>query len=79
MSVRKNRYGQFHYGESYYYAPIPLNDVSAGNLKSGSIYSMRYNGVNFILQGSDAAGNATPGDVLSGKTFTNDEGNQTNK
>jgi len=23
--VRKNRYGQFHYGESYYYAPIPLN------------------------------------------------------
>ena len=48
------------------------NDVSAGNLKVGSIYSMRYNGTNFILQGSDAAGNAIPGDVLSGKTFSTD-------
>lgn len=53
------------------------NDVSAGNLKAGSIYSMRYNGTNFILQGSDAAGDATPGDVLSGKTFSNDGGEQT--
>ncbi len=53
------------------------NDISAGNLKAGSIYSMRYNGVNFILQGSDAAGDAIPGDVLSGKTFSNDEGEQT--
>ena len=53
------------------------SDVAAGNLKAGSIYSMRYNGTNFILQGSDAAGNATPGDVLSGKTFTNDSGEQT--
>ena len=53
------------------------NDVSASNLKAGSIYSMRFNGTNFILQGSDAAGNATPGDVLSGKTFTNDSGEQT--
>lgn len=51
-------------------------DVSAGNLKAGSIYTMRYNGANFILQGSDAAGNATPGDVLSGKTFSNDSGEQ---
>ena len=48
------------------------NDVSAGNLKTGSIYSMRYNGTNFILQGSDAAGDATTADVLSGKTFSND-------
>lgn len=53
------------------------NDVSAGNLKAGSIYSMRYNGTNFILQGSDAAGDATPGDVISGKTFSNDGGEQT--
>ena len=52
------------------------NDVSAGNLKTGSIYTLRYNGINFILQGSDAAGNATPADVLSGKTFTNDQGDQ---
>jgi hypothetical protein len=49
------------------------NNVSAGNLRVGSIYSMRYNGTNFILQGSDSAGNATPGDVLSGKTFSNNE------
>jgi len=52
------------------------NNVSAGNLKAGSIYTLRYNGTNFILQGSDAAGNATPGDVLSGKTFSNDQGEQ---
>ena len=50
------------------------SDVAAGNLKAGSVYSMRYNGTNFILQGSDAAGNATPGDVLSGKTFSSDAG-----
>jgi len=49
------------------------NNVSAGNLKAGSIYSMRYNGANFILQGSDSSGNAIPGDVLAGKTFSNDE------
>ena len=48
-------------------------DVSAGNLKAGSIYTLRYNGTNFILQGSDSAGNATPADVLSGKTFSSDE------
>lgn len=53
------------------------NDVSAGNLKAGSIYSLRYNGTNFILQGSDAAGNAVSADVLSGKTFSNDAGDQT--
>lgn len=52
------------------------NDVSSGNLKAGSIYSLRYNGINFILQGSDAAGDATPAEVLSGKTFTNDLGEQ---
>lgn len=27
------------------------NDVAAGNLKAGSIYTLRYNGTNFILQG----------------------------
>lgn len=27
------------------------DDVSVGNLKAGSIYTMRYNGTNFILQG----------------------------
>jgi len=50
------------------------NDVVAGNLKAGSIYTLRYNGTNFILQGSDSAGNATPADVLASKTFSNDSG-----
>jgi hypothetical protein len=27
------------------------SDVSAGNLKAGSVYTLRYNGTNFILQG----------------------------
>jgi hypothetical protein len=53
------------------------NDVSAGNLKAGSIYTLRYNGTNFILQGEGGSGNAQPSDVLSGKTFTNDSGEQT--
>lgn len=52
------------------------NDVSAGNLKAGSIYTLRYNGTNFILQGEGGSGTAQPADVLSGKTFTNDAGEQ---
>lgn len=50
------------------------NDVSPGNLKAGSVYTLRYNGVNFILQGEGGEalqGNAIAGDVLSGKTFYN--------
>jgi len=50
------------------------NDVTAGFLKAGSIYTVRYNGTNFILQGSDSAGNATPDDVRAGKTFSSDAG-----
>ena len=50
------------------------NDVPAGFLKSGSIYTVRYNGTNFILQGSDSSGNATPDDVRAGKTFSSDAG-----
>jgi len=53
------------------------NDVSAGNLKTGSVYTFRYNGTNFILQGEGGSGNAQPSEVLSGKTFTNDIGEQT--
>lgn len=52
------------------------NDVAAGNLKAGSIYTLRFNGTNFILQGEGGGGTAQPGDVLSGKTFTNDDGEQ---
>jgi|GEM_PF-2932390 len=47
-------------------------DLPAGFLKAGSIYTVRYNGTNFILQGSDSSGNATPEHVLAGKTFSND-------
>jgi len=50
------------------------NDLVSGNLKAGSVYTVRYNGTNFILQGSDSSGNATPGDVTAGKTFSNDDG-----
>ena len=50
------------------------NDLVSGNLKAGSVYTVRYNGTNFILQGSDSAGNATPEDVTAGKTFSNDDG-----
>ncbi len=50
------------------------NDLVSGNLKAGSVYTVRYNGTNFILQGSDSSGNATPGDVRAGKTFSSDAG-----
>lgn|GEM_PF-6182448 len=53
------------------------NDVSAGNLKADSVYTLRYNGVNFILQGEGGGGTAQPGEVLAGETFTNDSGEQT--
>ena len=52
------------------------NDVAPGNLKAGSVYTLRFNGANFILQGEGGSGNAQPSDVLSGKTFTNDQGEQ---
>lgn len=51
--------------------------VGSGNLKAGSIYTLRYNGTAFILQGEGGAGNAVVSDVLSGKTFTNDSGELT--
>ncbi|KXG78298.1 outer membrane protein assembly factor BamB family protein [Thermotalea metallivorans] len=50
------------------------NDVTSGGLKAGSIYTLRYNGTNFILQGEGASGNATASDLLSGKTATTDAG-----
>jgi hypothetical protein len=48
------------------------NDLVSGNLKAGSVYTVRYNGTNFILQGSDSSGDAMPEHVLAGKTFSND-------
>lgn len=58
-------------------------DVSSGQLKVDSIVTMRYSATAnggtgaFILQGEGGSGNAQPSDVLSGKTFTNDNGEQT--
>ena len=52
------------------------NAITAGGLKAGIIYSMRYNATtgNFIVQGKGGGGNATAGDLLSGKTATVDTG-----
>ncbi len=43
------------------------------NLKS-SMYTLRYDGTNFILQGEGASGNATASDLLLNKTATTDAG-----
>ena len=48
--------------------------LTAGKLIAGSIYTLRYNGTNFILQGEGATGNATASDLLSGKTASTDAG-----
>jgi hypothetical protein len=50
------------------------NDVVAGQLRSGIIYTFRYNGTIFILQGEGASGNAAASDLLSGKTASTDAG-----
>jgi hypothetical protein len=43
-------------------------------LKLNGIYTLRYDGTNFILQGEGASGNATASNLLSGKTATTDAG-----
>lgn len=49
--------------------------LASGNLKANSIYTVRYNGSNFILQGEGGEyGTATPSDVLQGKTIGTDDG-----
>jgi len=53
------------------------NGIAVSNIKANGIYTLRYDGTNFILQGSDAAGNATPADILSGKTASTDLGDIT--
>jgi hypothetical protein len=51
------------------------NDIAAGNLKAGSIYTVRYNGTNFILQGEGGEyGTAQASDVLTGKTIGTENG-----
>ena len=51
------------------------NDIAAGNLKANSIYTVRYNGTNFILQGEGGEyGTAQASDVLAGKTIGTENG-----
>ena len=52
------------------------NDLSKDFLRKDMLYHIGYNGINFILLGKGGGGNAQPVDVLSGKTFTNDDGLQ---
>ncbi|MSU01922.1 hypothetical protein [Tissierella pigra] len=51
------------------------NALSSGNLKANSIYTVRYNGTSFILQGEGGEyGTALASDVLTGKTIGTEEG-----
>jgi hypothetical protein len=50
------------------------NGTDVTNLKANGIYTLRYDGTNFILQGEGASGTATASDLLSGKTATTDAG-----
>ena len=56
--------------------PIKKPNGNSAILKSGGIYTVRYNATsgNFILQGEGASGNATASDLLSGKTASTDAG-----
>ncbi|MBO9606616.1 MAG: hypothetical protein J7639_11725 [Paenibacillaceae bacterium] len=51
------------------------NNLTSGKLVLGSIYTLRYDGANFILQGEGGEyGTAVAADVLSGKTVGTDAG-----
>lgn len=51
------------------------NDMT--NLKNGGIYTVRFNGTNFVLQGEGGSGTAKASDLLLGKTATTDAGDIT--
>ena len=48
-----------------------------GSMKKDAVYTVRFNGTDFILQGEGGSGTALPEDVIVLKTFTNDNGEQT--
>lgn len=50
------------------------NVLTAGKLITNGVYTLRYDGTNFILQGEGGSGNATASDLLSGKTASTDAG-----
>lgn len=53
------------------------NGSTMTSLKASGIYTLRYDGVNFILQGEGASGDAAASDLLSGKTASTDAGDIT--
>ncbi|MCM3783665.1 hypothetical protein M3231_11840 [Neobacillus mesonae] len=49
--------------------------LTSGNLRANSVYTVRYNGTNFILQGEGGEyGTAIAGDVRAGKTIGTQDG-----
>ncbi|MFW2490957.1 hypothetical protein ACN077_20680 [Clostridium chromiireducens] len=50
------------------------NPITNGGLKKDVPYTLRYNGVNFILQGKGGGGNVTADKLLIGTTATGDSG-----
>lgn len=50
------------------------NGTNATNLVAGGIYTLRYDGTNFILQGEGGSGDATASDLLLGKKASVDAG-----
>lgn len=48
------------------------NGTDVTNLKNGGIYTLRYDGTNFIVQGEGGSGDAIASDLLSGKTASTD-------
>ncbi|MNB67607.1 hypothetical protein D3C87_1040780 [compost metagenome] len=53
------------------------NGLQPGNLKQNSIYTLVFNGVNFILQGEGGGGTAVANDIRAGKTAETDFGTVT--
>lgn len=52
--------------------PVKKPNGTNPNFTAGGVYTLRYDGTNFTLQGSGGGGTATADKVLTGYTFTND-------
>jgi hypothetical protein len=50
------------------------NAMTAGKLRLNGVYTLRYDGINFISQGEGGSGNAVASNLLSGKTASVDAG-----
>lgn len=53
------------------------NVMTSGKLRLNGIYTLRYDGANFTLQGEGGSGNAIASDLLAGKTASTDAGDIT--